>query len=631
MSTLLPQEPCFFRLIFLLYPSSDVSSAPTEALFLWLIFLLCPSSDVSSAPTGALFLWLIFLLCPSSDVSSAPTGALDVPSAPTGALFLWLTFYTATAVSSPLLHLKLFSLANFLHRHSNDVYSAPTGAPFLWLIYYTATAVTFSSAPTDALFLWIIFYTAQAVTSSLLPQELYTQKTAITYEQSECFPRGALTFFSFIQRAVGLTADAFSFFHPASIGLTADGVRAFPVEHLKFSLPSSEQLVSQRTDMRKFPGQTLIFPSCQVSSFRPASISLTADGVRAFPVEHLKFSLSSSEQLVSQRMEYEKSPGQTLIFPSCQVSSFRPASIGLTADGVSSFRPASIGLTSDGARKFQVEHSCFLFHFSEYLVLQWMQRENLLDKYTTTTPCTQSTRAISPGSEPTSRASLTKHPGPFSRCQPAISWHSLGGLKSGGCPLLFSLLGGVLWVRAEFRARSPPSGQHAKYALNLTHSKLYLGRFTDEEAEAVNSIQAVFGEESSTYIMALFTHGDRLEDKNIHTFVRESPKLLSFIKTCSGRFHVFNNKEQNPEQVIQLFEKIDKIVTGNDGQHYTSEMIEIEKAIEEEKINILKQNEEQRKNKTEALRAKLEADLGGKESLNNSDGAKRTIRFRKGH
>jgi len=146
-------------------------------------------------------------------------------------------------------------------------------------------------------------------------------------------------------QALNFSTFQFSFFHPASIGLTADGVRAFPVEHLKFSLSSSEQLVSQRTDMRKFPGQTLIFPSCQVSSFRPASISLTADGVRAFPVEHLKFSLSSSEQLVSQRMEYEKSPGQTLIFPSCQVSSFRPASIGLTADG---------------ARAFPVEHLNFL-------------------------------------------------------------------------------------------------------------------------------------------------------------------------------------------------------------------------------------------------------------------------------
>ncbi|XDV15305.1 hypothetical protein PO909_015423 [Leuciscus waleckii] len=136
---------------------------------------------------------------------------------------------------------------------------------------------------------------------------------------------------------------------------------------------------------------------------------------------------------------------------------------------------------------------------------------------------------------------------------------------------------------------------------------IQLGRFTDEEAEAVKIIQAVFGEEASTYTMALFTHGDRLEDKNIHTFVRDSPKLLSFIRTCSGRYHVFNNKEQNPEQVIQLLDQIDKMVTGNGGQHYTSEMLErAERAIEKEKQRILKEREEQRQREIETLRAKLE-------------------------
>uniref|UniRef100_A0A672Q3U1 AIG1-type G domain-containing protein n=1 Tax=Sinocyclocheilus grahami TaxID=75366 RepID=A0A672Q3U1_SINGR len=136
-----------------------------------------------------------------------------------------------------------------------------------------------------------------------------------------------------------------------------------------------------------------------------------------------------------------------------------------------------------------------------------------------------------------------------------------------------------------------------------------LGRFTDEEAEAVRIIQAVFGEESSTYTMALFTHGDRLEGKNIHTFVRDNPKLLNFIKTCSGRYHVFNNKEQNPEQVTQLLDQIDKMVTGNGGQYYTSEMLErAERAIEEEKQRILKENEEQRQRETEALRTQLEGE-----------------------
>ncbi|XP_056313148.1 GTPase IMAP family member 7 [Danio aesculapii] len=136
---------------------------------------------------------------------------------------------------------------------------------------------------------------------------------------------------------------------------------------------------------------------------------------------------------------------------------------------------------------------------------------------------------------------------------------------------------------------------------------IQLGRFTDEEEEAVRIIQAAFGEESSIYTMALFTHGDRLEGKNIHSFVRDSPKLLSFIRTCKGRYHVFNNKEKKTEQVIQLLEQIDKMVTGNGGQHYTSEMLEkVEKAIEKEKRRILKEMEEQRLKEIAALREQLE-------------------------
>uniref|UniRef100_A0A671KNF5 GTPase IMAP family member 4-like n=1 Tax=Sinocyclocheilus anshuiensis TaxID=1608454 RepID=A0A671KNF5_9TELE len=135
---------------------------------------------------------------------------------------------------------------------------------------------------------------------------------------------------------------------------------------------------------------------------------------------------------------------------------------------------------------------------------------------------------------------------------------------------------------------------------------IQLGRFTDEEAEAVRIIQTIFGEESSIYTMALFTHGDRLEDKNIHTFVRDNPNLLSFIKTCSGRYHVFNNEEQNPEQVTQLLDLIDKMVTGNGGQYYTSEMLEmVERAVEKKKQRILKEREEQRKNELAVFSGRL--------------------------
>ncbi|KAL1282109.1 hypothetical protein QQF64_000912 [Cirrhinus molitorella] len=148
---------------------------------------------------------------------------------------------------------------------------------------------------------------------------------------------------------------------------------------------------------------------------------------------------------------------------------------------------------------------------------------------------------------------------------------------------------------------------------------IQLGRFTDKDAEAVRTIQYIFGKESSTYTIALFTHGDRLEGKNIHKFLRNSSKLVSFIKTCGGGFHVFNNEENNPQQVVQLFEQIDKIVTVNGG-HYTNEMLDtVEKEIEVEKFHILKEQEEQKQKEMNDLRAKLEGEAfeKAKERLDN--------------
>ncbi|KAK3505915.1 hypothetical protein QTP70_003662 [Hemibagrus guttatus] len=132
---------------------------------------------------------------------------------------------------------------------------------------------------------------------------------------------------------------------------------------------------------------------------------------------------------------------------------------------------------------------------------------------------------------------------------------------------------------------------------------IQIGRFTEEEEKTVAIFQAIFGEESSRYTMALFTHGDQLKGKSIHQFVRNNTKLLNFIRKCNGGYHVFDNEVQNPEQVIQLLDQIDKMVTVNGGEHYTTEMLqEAERVIEAEKQRILKENEEQRQNEIEALR-----------------------------
>ncbi|KAF5896605.1 GTPase IMAP family member 4-like, partial [Clarias magur] len=138
---------------------------------------------------------------------------------------------------------------------------------------------------------------------------------------------------------------------------------------------------------------------------------------------------------------------------------------------------------------------------------------------------------------------------------------------------------------------------------------IQIGRFTEEEVQTVKIFQTIFGKNSSTYTMALFTHGDKLKGKSIHQFVRNNTKLLNFIRTCNGGYHVFNNKDQNSDQVIQLLDQIDKIVTLNGGEHYTTEMLqEAERLVEAEKQRILKENEAKRQKEEDELRARLEGE-----------------------
>ncbi|XP_046722931.1 uncharacterized protein LOC124397380 [Silurus meridionalis] len=136
-----------------------------------------------------------------------------------------------------------------------------------------------------------------------------------------------------------------------------------------------------------------------------------------------------------------------------------------------------------------------------------------------------------------------------------------------------------------------------------------IGRFTDEDKKTVKTFQAIFGEKSPLYTMALFTYGDQLKEENIHKFVRNNSKLLSFLGECNGGYHVFNNEDKNPKQVIQLLDQIDKMVTVNGGGHYSTEMLqEAERAIEAEKQRILKENEAERQNEIEDLRKKFKGE-----------------------
>ncbi|KAK2919549.1 hypothetical protein Q8A73_003920 [Channa argus] len=155
---------------------------------------------------------------------------------------------------------------------------------------------------------------------------------------------------------------------------------------------------------------------------------------------------------------------------------------------------------------------------------------------------------------------------------------------------------GLFDTRFDKEGTSKLLGQCILYAAPGPHVFLVvirLGRFTEEEKQTVKKIQEIFGQAADRYSMVLFTGGDDLED-TIESFLTGSPELQELVRRCNGHYHVFNNKNEDRSQVIDLFEKIRNIVQSDGGSHYTNEMFqEAERAIEEEKQRILKEKEEE--------------------------------------
>ncbi|XP_026103978.1 nucleoporin GLE1-like [Carassius auratus] len=140
---------------------------------------------------------------------------------------------------------------------------------------------------------------------------------------------------------------------------------------------------------------------------------------------------------------------------------------------------------------------------------------------------------------------------------------------------------------------------------------IQLGRFTQEEKDAVKMIQETFGDQSRMYTMVLFTRGDDLRGTTIQDFIEANDSLQNLIHQCGKRYHVFNNKATKDQtQVSELLDKIDCMVAVNGGSFYTSEMFQkVEKNIREEQERIMKEKEEEIKRREEQLRAKYEAEI----------------------
>uniref|UniRef100_A0A3B5R746 AIG1-type G domain-containing protein n=1 Tax=Xiphophorus maculatus TaxID=8083 RepID=A0A3B5R746_XIPMA len=111
---------------------------------------------------------------------------------------------------------------------------------------------------------------------------------------------------------------------------------------------------------------------------------------------------------------------------------------------------------------------------------------------------------------------------------------------------------------------------------------LQLNKFTTEDKKNTEIIQTMFGEEAARHTMVLFTHGDVLREANIRIedLLETSQHLTDIISQCSilekfeDKYHVFDNKVEDPGQVSKLVNKIIRMVERNRGNFYTKEMFE---------------------------------------------------------
>ncbi len=98
-------------------------------------------------------------------------------------------------------------------------------------------------------------------------------------------------------------------------------------------------------------------------------------------------------------------------------------------------------------------------------------------------------------------------------------------------------------------------------------------RFTEEQKNTVKWIQENFGKDVKHYTIIIFTRGDQLKI-HIEEFLTKNKQINDLVSQCGGKYHIFDNTDENPAQVTELLKKIDTMVMKNGGQHYTNEMYE---------------------------------------------------------
>ncbi|XP_014500425.1 immune-associated nucleotide-binding protein 9 [Vigna radiata var. radiata] len=147
-------------------------------------------------------------------------------------------------------------------------------------------------------------------------------------------------------------------------------------------------------------------------------------------------------------------------------------------------------------------------------------------------------------------------------------------------------------------------------------------RFSEEEQATFLTLQALFGHQIVDYMIVVFTGGDELEDseETLDDYLGSNcpPSLQDILTLCGNRKVLFDNrtkdKSKQLEQVQQLLNLVDAVMSHNVGQPFTNELFKKlkEKATETEKaetlgikIQLQKRYDDELKRMTDLIESKL--------------------------
>ncbi|XP_067410798.1 GTPase IMAP family member 8-like [Emydura macquarii macquarii] len=122
-----------------------------------------------------------------------------------------------------------------------------------------------------------------------------------------------------------------------------------------------------------------------------------------------------------------------------------------------------------------------------------------------------------------------------------------------------------------------------------------LGRYTEEDKEAVKRVQEIFGVEALRHMIVVFTRKEDLAVGSLHDYVRYSDNkaLTGLIQKCGNRYCAFNNKTtgiQQDTQVSELIEIIERMVRENGGRCYLSGIYSVPNLTEENVSDYIEMN-----------------------------------------